>query len=146
MNLRISDKRLNEELAIGEMHISSDGNTIFFHHEDESGTNLDIFSSKTQNGRYNAALPVHLVNSPADDSRPALSPDSQTLWFTRTYEGSPAIFRSVLSEKGWGQPELIISRFAGEPSVDAEGNIYFTHHFFKENQMIEADIYIAKKK
>jgi hypothetical protein len=42
-------------------------------------------------------------------------------------------------------PELIISQFAGEPSIDNEGNIYFTHHFFQEGKMIEADIYIAEK-
>ena len=30
--------------------------------------------------------------------------------------------------------------------VDSTGNIYFTHHFFREGKMIEADIYIAEKK
>ena len=33
------------------------------------------------------------------------------------------------------------SRFAGEPSLDNEDNVYFTHHFFKDGKMIEADIY-----
>ncbi|MBT3389021.1 MAG: hypothetical protein HN413_01275 [Chloroflexi bacterium] len=27
-----------------------------------------------------------------------------------------------------------------------EGNIYFTHHFYKDNIMLEADIYVAYKK
>jgi hypothetical protein len=26
---------------------------------------------------------------------------------------------------------------------DSEGKIYFVHHYFKDNQIIEADIYIA---
>ena len=30
--------------------------------------------------------------------------------------------------------------------MDNQGNIYFTHHFYKEDHMLEADIYIAKKK
>jgi len=41
---------------------------------------------------------------------------------------------------------MIISQFAGEPTLDKEGNIYFTHHFFKDGVMLEADIYVAMKK
>ena len=47
---------------------------------------------------------------------------------------------------GWQEPELIISQFAGEPTLDNEGNLYFTHHFFEDSKMIEADIYVAMKK
>jgi hypothetical protein len=41
---------------------------------------------------------------------------------------------------------LIISQFAGEPTLDSQGNIYFVHHFYKDGEMIEADIYIAHRK
>jgi hypothetical protein len=56
------------------------------------------------------------------------------------------LFRSLKGEGGWEEPEMIISQFAGEPSLDEEGNLYFVHHFFEDGQMIEADIYLAKKK
>jgi len=46
----------------------------------------------------------------------------------------------------WGTPELIISQFAGEPSVDKEGNVYFTHHFYEDGKMLDADIYVAYRK
>ena len=39
-----------------------------------------------------------------------------------------------------------ISQFAGEASLDNKGNIYFTHHFYKDGVMLEADIYVAYKK
>jgi hypothetical protein len=29
--------------------------------------------------------------------------------------------------------------------MDNAGNIYFTHHFYKDNLMLEADIYIAHR-
>lgn len=45
----------------------------------------------------------------------------------------------------WQEPELIISQFAGESSIDNEGNVYFTHHFFKDGVMLEVDIYVAYK-
>jgi hypothetical protein len=46
----------------------------------------------------------------------------------------------------WGPAEEIVSNFAGEPTLDAAGNIYFVHHYYKDNRMIEADIYMARKK
>jgi len=46
----------------------------------------------------------------------------------------------------WGEPVLIVSRFAGEPTLDKEGNLYFAHHFYWEGVMLDADIFIAKKK
>ena len=46
----------------------------------------------------------------------------------------------------WQEPELIISSFAGEPTLDADGNVYFVHHFYEDGKMIEADIYVAMKK
>ena len=44
------------------------------------------------------------------------------------------------------KPELIISQFAGEATLDKDGNIYFTHHFYNDGKMVEADIYVAMKK
>ena len=41
---------------------------------------------------------------------------------------------------------LIVSQFAGEPTLDDAGNLYFVHHYFEHGQMIEADIYVAYKK
>jgi hypothetical protein len=47
----------------------------------------------------------------------------------------------------WQTPELILSQFVGEPSMDNAGNIYFTHNFYNnQSQMIEADSYVALKK
>ncbi|HOK38716.1 MAG TPA: hypothetical protein P5538_03695 [Bacteroidales bacterium] len=46
----------------------------------------------------------------------------------------------------WQEPELIVSQFAGEPTLDDAGNLYFVHHYFENNIMIEADIYVAFKK
>lgn len=73
-------------------------------------------------------------------------PDGTELWFTRIYNGSPAIYRSRLVIGRWTEPELIISNFAGEPTLDREGNLYFVHHFYKDGKMIEADIYVARRR
>jgi hypothetical protein len=55
-------------------------------------------------------------------------------------------YRSKRVDGDWQEPELLISQFAGESSLDSEGNIYFTHHFYKDGVMLEADYYIAYRK
>jgi hypothetical protein len=74
---------------------------------------------------------------------PSPTEDGNELLFTRVYMGTPAIFRSKRAGDEWQAPELIVSQFAGESSVDSQGNLYFTHHFYKDGVMLEADIYVA---
>jgi hypothetical protein len=48
---------------------------------------------------------------------------------------------------GWSEPELIVSQFAGEPTLDDAENLYFVHHFFSATgQMLKADIYVAYRR
>ncbi len=58
--------------------------------------------------------------------------------------GTPGIFRSRLGPSGWKEPELVVSQFAGEPTLDRDGDLYFVLHPFRNGQMLEADIYVAR--
>lgn len=146
-------EQLNKQYDIGEFHLSADGNTLYFHWSDHGGYGgLDLWKSeKTATGW---GEPVNLgpkVNSENDEGWPFLSSDGSELWFcgqSRLGYIGPAVFRSLRMADGtWGEPEEIISNFAGEPTLDDAGNIYFVHHFFsKDGTMIEADIYVAYKK
>ena len=104
---------------------------------------MDIWVTGRSGAEWTVPENILTVNTEGDEGWPFLTEDGRELWFTRTYMGSPAIFRSTKTEEGWSEPELIISQFAGEPSLDSEGNIYFTHHYFRDGKMIEADIYVA---
>ena len=96
------------------------------------------------------ALPSPINTNEYDEDQPFITPDGNELWFTgqsRLGYTGPAIFRCKNVNGSWGAPEEIISNFAGEPTLDSNGNIYFVHHFFSEERdMIEADIYVAYKK
>jgi hypothetical protein len=132
---------------VGELHISPDGERLYYHSDRPGGLGKnDLWMlSKSADGWHNPEN-ISAVNSPEDDSRPFLSPDGLELWFTRSYQGSPAVFRSHQVEGTWQEPELIISQFAGEPTLDSAGNLYFVHHFVQNGVIIEADIYLARKK
>jgi len=140
-------KELNVEIGIGEMHMSADGSEIYYHSDAGRGKGgIDLYVTEKVNGKWQPAQNLGTLNTELNEGWPFLTQDGSELWFTRFYNGTPGIFRSKKVDGSWGEPELIISQFAGEPSLDNEGNIYFTHHFYEYGEMIEADIYIAKKK
>ena len=146
-NWRYAGDRLNEDYQTGEMHITADGKEMYFHSDRPGGKGgLDIWTTKNVNGDWQAPINLAAVNSAGDEGWPFVSQEGNELWFTRTYLGSPAIFRATVSNGTWSAPEMILSSFAGEPTLDQEGNIYFVHHFYKDGAMLEADIYVAYRK
>ncbi len=146
-------EQLNRQYDIGEFHLSPSSSTLYFQWTGHGGYgSYDLWKSeKTATGW---GEPVNLglnVNSENDEGWPFLSSDGSELWFcgqSRLGYTGPAVFRSLKTADGsWGEPEEIISNFAGEPTLDDEGNIYFVHHFFSQDGvMLEADIYVAYKK
>jgi hypothetical protein len=137
--------RLMKEIQAGEVHLH--GETLYFHADRAGGLGgYDLWTTTREGGTWSD--PVHLqnVNSPEMDGFPFVSSDGQTLWFTRPYEGTPAVFHSQWQGESWSAPTLVISQFAGEPTLDSAGNIYFVHHFYQNGTMLEADLYVAYKK
>jgi hypothetical protein len=132
-------------MEVGELHMH--GDELYYDSERAGGLGgTDIWMATRDGGEWANPVNVTAVNSTDFDSRPYVTPDGNELWLTRWYEGSPAIFRSKKIDGAWQAPELILSRFAGEPTLDGEGNLYFVHHFFQDGVMLEADIYVAHRK
>ncbi len=141
------DAGFNPDYEVGELHISADGQELYFHSVRPGGKEqYDIWVSEKEDGKWLAPQNIGAVNSPETEGWPFLTEDSNELWFIRNYMGSPAIFRATKVKGEWQLPELIISQFAAEPSLDREGNIYFTHHFYKDGVMLEADYYMSRRK
>lgn len=138
-------ERFADELIVGELHLYD--NELYYHTDKEGGKgSFDIWmTTKTEEG-WSDAVNIETVNTEGLDGYPYISSDGSVMYFTRTYLGTPAIFRSFRVDGNWQEPELIVSQFAGEPTLDDAGNLYFVHHYFENGVMIEADIYAAYKK
>jgi hypothetical protein len=131
------------EYEVGELHISNDGNTLYFHSSMSGGKGgLDIWRSKKIDGKWQEPENLVIVNSERDDGWPALNPIENELWITRDY----GIWRSKKIDGKWQEPEKIISDIAGEATLDKDDNVFFTHHYFEDGKMIESDIYVAYRK
>jgi len=144
-NRQYSGDRLMKELQIGEVHLQ--GNDLYFHSSRSGGKgDYDIWVTTRDGNSWSDPVNIDIVNTTAMDGFPFVSSDGNELWFTRTYGGTPGIFRSSKVNGAWSAPELILSQFAGEPTLDDSGNIYFVHHFYENDVMIEVDIYVAYRK
>jgi hypothetical protein len=138
---------INVDYEVGELHVTADGNEMYFHSLRNGGKgNSDIWVIKKINGQWQEPQNIDIVNTPETDGWPFISADGNKLWFTRTYLGTPAIFCSTKINGQWSEPELIVSQFAGEPTLDEDGNLYFVHHYVENGKIIEADIYVAYRK
>ncbi len=148
INWQYVGDKLMKEYQVGEMHITADGAELYFHSPRADGKGqFDIWVSQNVNGQWQDPKNVEAVNIQENEGWPFISQDGTELWFTRIYMGSPGVYRSIKLNNVWQEPNLIISQFAGEPSLDNQGNLYFVHHFFNNaGEMLEADIYVAYKK
>jgi hypothetical protein len=135
------------ELDVGELHFTNDFTELYYHSSRHGGKGgMDIWYSQNINGTWQSPINIESVNSEDNEGYPYITADGNELWFNKWYLGTPGIFRSKKIDGEWQEPELIISQFAGEPTLDQAGNIYFVHHFYDNGVMLEADIYIAYRK
>jgi len=146
-------EQLNSDYDIGEFHLMANMTTVYFHTGNTGLAGaMDLWVSQKSGSSWGTPVPISELNTVQEyEGYPYVTPDGSELWFTSksrlNYTG-PAIFRSVKQPNGtWGAPEEIISNFAGEATMDPDGNIYFVHHFYQQStdHLYEADIYVAYK-
>ena len=152
-NWENAGEHINQTHDFGEMHLSADGQTMWFHRTAAWGGqgDHDLWSATRQADGWSE--PVNLgpmVNDDTSQAQPFVSRDESELWFTSPSKQGltgPAVWRSRWLNGAWTSPEEMVANFAGEPNLDTAGNLYFVHHFFDANiEMVEADIYFCARK
>ena len=95
-NWRYSGDRLMKEIQIGEVHLY--GDELYFHSSRTGGAgNFDIWVTTRNNSSWSDPVNIQEVNTDGMDGYAYISSDGTELWFTRTYLGTPGIFRSYRS-------------------------------------------------
>jgi hypothetical protein len=141
--VNIDEELKTEEHDVGELYISADGKRLYFHSTREGGEGMyDIWFSDKTGDEWGAPVNLEVVNTEGNEGWPCLSIDEDELWFSKDY----GIWRTKKVNGEWTKPERMFFPLVGEPSLDVHGNVYFTHHFFKNDTMLEADIYVAYRK
>jgi outer membrane protein OmpA-like peptidoglycan-associated protein/tetratricopeptide (TPR) repeat protein len=110
-------KELSSRQWDSQPTISCDGKTMYFASNRDGGMGgTDIWASYlNDNGIW--SVPVNLgatINTPADEEAPFISPDGVTLYFSSDGHagfGDMDIFRTVLENKIWSQPQNLGAAF-----------------------------------
>lgn len=142
-------EKLNRDYEIGELHVTADGLEIYFDSSKAGGYGeKDIWVTGYADNEWQAPVNIDILNTEVTDGWPWITEDGSELWFTRYGSGYPDIYRSLKAGTQWQAPEKILTVFAGEPTLDREGNIYFAHHRWDEvnSRVSEADIYVCYRK
>jgi len=142
-------EKLNRDYEIGELHVTADGGEIYFDSSRDGGLGgKDIWVTRFLDDSWQQPEHLDNINTELTDGWPFVSEDGSELWFTRYGSGCPEIYRSLKNDGIWQTPEKILVSFAGEPTLDREGNLYFVHHRWDEenNRVGEADIYVCYRK
>jgi hypothetical protein len=140
-NWKVAD--FDPAYQVGELYIAPGGKELYFGSERPGGEGgLDIWTSVMVAGVWQEPVNISAVNTADSEGWPATNLPGDELWFARNY----GIWRSKRVGGEWQEAELVISSLAGEPTLDEQGNLYFVHHFFIGDRMIEADIYVANKR
>ncbi len=144
-DVKNAGQQLNVEYDIGAFCFTPDGTALYY------GKGGDIWKCVKSQSGWGPPQKVPNLDGVTGKDQPFVTPAGDELWFTgNSIRGSPgpALFRCNLTQGGgWGSPQEIVSRFAGEPTLDSQGNLYFVHHYVTQNiSLIEADIYVAMRK
>jgi hypothetical protein len=142
-NVQNAGEQLNVEMDIGAFCFTPDGSTLYYA---KSG---DIMKTVKSAGLWATPSKVQNIDSVSGKNQPFVTADGNELWFTGNglTTNGPSVFRCTKNGSGWDSPEEIVASFAAEPALDAEGNLYFVHHYVTQNiSLIEADIYVAYRK
>jgi Tol biopolymer transport system component len=148
---------INTKYNESEPYCSPDGTKLYFTSERPGGLGgMDNYVSTNINGKW--TNPVNLgkpANSKYDDLQPFLTSDGTSLYFARMnfasigklVEGYHAsIRRCDLVNSKWGDPQVVVSDFVGEPSLTADGRyLYFAHVIFARGKPVDSDIMVVEK-
>ena len=154
INITAISEYIGEDYSIGELHVTEDGNKIFYGTVGSDGLDYNISMIERVEGIWQTPISIDAVNTNTNaENLPFVNTDGTELWFTRqpisggTLIGAE-IYRSVWTGSDWGEPQHVVGPLCGEPTLDDAGNLYFTHHFWNDtaNRMMEADIYVCYRK
>jgi hypothetical protein len=141
----------NVELMPGELHLLDD--QVWFGSDRDGGEGgQDLWYAEREGEGWGPATNAGAVlNNEATQMMPAFTVDGAELWWTGTSnqgQPGPAVLRSTWVDGAWSEPQEVVYSFAGEPTLNDDGDVIFVHHYYTEGpgEMLEADLYIARRR
>lgn len=141
---------VNSVYRDGEHTLSPDGQRLYFASDRPGGKGkTDLYASHWLGDLWSTPVPLPApVNTAATELQPAFAADDpDTLYFASDRDGGPAIFRARLIDGEWGEPELVIAGYVGEPALVADGGLlYFVQVLVDDAGVYGSNIWYVERK
>jgi Tol biopolymer transport system component len=145
-------KPINTKDMESEPFISLDSRELYFASTRKGGKgNTDIWMAEKAKKEWSE--PVNLgspVNSELEETQPFVTQDGKELYFVavnRKGIPGPAIFKSVKQGEKWGEVQVVISGFVGEPTLTADQKtLFFVHLIRKSGKLIDGEIMFTRRR
>jgi Tol biopolymer transport system component len=143
---------INTKDMESEPFISLDGKTLYFASTRKGGMGkADIWMAKKTESGWGKPINIGSpVNTKREETQPFVTEDGHELYFTamnRNKIPGPAIFRSIKKGEKWGEPEVVISGFVGEPTLTANKEyLFFVHLVRSSGKLVDGEIMFVKRK
>ncbi|MBU1220253.1 hypothetical protein KKF34_00055 [Myxococcota bacterium] len=136
---------LNSIYLDGEHGLNADGSILYFSSDRPGGQGgLDIWFSIRDGLNWESPVnPGAPLNSSQWEGQPNFGvSEPDTIYFSSNRDGPSAIYRSVLENGSWTEPELLITGYVGEPTISPDGNIlYFVHVLVDDDGVFGSNIW-----
>jgi hypothetical protein len=117
----------------GEAGLSPDGSRLYVASNRPGGLGgTDLWVSEHVGTGWGAGSwsdPVNMgapIDSASEDLQPAFAAnDPNTMYFTSDRDGPTSIYRSTWDGTSWSAPEMVITGYAGEPTLVADGSVMY---------------------
>jgi Tol biopolymer transport system component len=145
-------KSINTKDMESEPFISLNNRELYFASTRKGGKgDADIWMAQKTKNRWNK--PINLgspVNSEFEETQPFVTQDGKELYFVavnRKGIPGPAIFKSVKQGEKWGEVQVVISGFVGEPTLTADQKtLFFVHLIRKSGKLIDGEIMFTRRR
>jgi len=140
---------VNSSYPDGEHALSPDGTRLFLTSSrpgGQGGTDIWV-AEKTGDGWGEPVVLPAPINSDANELQPAFAADDpDTMYFVSDRTGAATIFRSTFADGEWGEPEVVITGYVGEPSLVADGSVmYFVQVLVDDKGIFGSNIWYVER-
>jgi hypothetical protein len=133
----------------GEHALSPNGSQLFLSSTRPGGLgDVDIWIASLNGDGWNTPVnPGAPVNSSHADLQPGFAADDpDTMYFVSDRDGPASIYCSTFDGAVWSEPEMVVTGYAGEPSLIADGStMYFVHVLVDDEGVFGADIWYVQR-
>ncbi len=140
---------INSTWLDGEHGLAPDGSLYLSSNRPGGQGGVDLWVCPPDGDGWSAPVnPGAPINTAHWEGQPAFFvADPDTMFFVSNRDGPSAIYRSTWTGTTWSVPEMIITGYVGEPTLDPTGEtLYFVHVLVDDDGVFGSNVWYVRRR